>query len=174
VDDAFLDSFLMVTPTGAALSPTIGKWVASEQKRAIAEWRRQFRGDAQVRADKDVTDAEIAASNLILWGDPQSNQILARIADRLPVKWSAQGVMVGKNRYDAATHAPILIYPNPLNPKKYVVLNSGFTFRESDWTSNSRQTPKLPDWAVVDLTTPANTRFPGKIVEAGFFNEDWM
>ena len=31
---------------------------------------------------------------------------------------------------DAAHHVPILIYPNPLNPQRYVVLNSGFTFRE--------------------------------------------
>jgi Prolyl oligopeptidase family len=173
IDDAFLDSFVFVSPTGAPLSPAAGQWVASEEKRAIAEWHRQFRGDAQVRADKDVTDADIASSNLVLWGDPSSNRILARIADRLPVKWTAEGVMLGGKRYDAATHAAILIFPNPLNPKKYVVLNSGFTFREADYLSNARQTPKLPDYAIVDLTTPPDGRFPGKIVQGGFFNEEW-
>lgn len=173
IDDAFLDNFVFVSPTGTPLAPAVATWVASEEKRAIAEWHRQFRGDAQVRDDKDITDADIASSNLVLWGDPSSNQVLARIAGRLPVKWSAEGVMLGKNRYDAATHAPILIYPNPLNPKKYVVLNSGFTFREADYLSNARQTPKLPDYAVVDTRTPPDSRFPGKIVLAGFFNEDW-
>jgi hypothetical protein len=173
VDDAFLDSFVFVTPTGAALSSAAGQWAASEEKRAIAEWHRQFRGDAQVRDDKDVTAADIAASNLVLWGDPSSNRVLARIADRLPVKWTAEGVALGGKRYDAATHAAILIFPNPLNPKKYVVLNSGFTFREADYLSNARQTPKLPDYAIVDLTVPPDGRFPGKIVQAGFFNEDW-
>jgi hypothetical protein len=68
----------------------------------------------------------------------------------------------------------ILIYPNPLNPKKYVVLNSGFTFREADYTSNARQTPKLPDWAIVDTSVPPDGRFPGRILSAGFFNEDWQ
>ena len=62
--------------------------MAAEQKHAITEWRHHFRGDAQVREDKDVSDADIAASNLVLWGDPGSNRILARIADRLPVKWT--------------------------------------------------------------------------------------
>ncbi len=62
--------------------------------------------------------------------------------------------MLGAKHYAAATHAPILIFPNPLNPKKYVVLNSGFTFREADYLSNARQTPKLPDYAIVDITTP--------------------
>ena len=91
----------------------------------------------------------------------------------LPVKWTAEGIVAGANRYAADTHAPILIYPNPLNPKKYVVINSGFTFREFDYLNNARQTPKLPDYAVVDTTTPPGPRYPGKIVQAGFFNEDW-
>jgi hypothetical protein len=163
IDDAFLSSFLFVSPTGTPQSPAVAKWTAAEEQRAIREWRRQFRGDAPVRDDKDVSDADIAANNLILWGDPSSNRILARIADRLPLKWPV------------APQALILIYPNPLNPKKYVVLNSGFTFREPDYLSNARQTPKLPDYAIVDVSTLPDTRsrFPGKILEAGFFDETW-
>jgi hypothetical protein len=173
VDDAFLDSFVFVSPSGTPVAPGVASWVAAEEKRAIVEWRRQFRGDAQVRDDKDISDADIASSNLVLWGDPGSNRVLARIADRLPVKWTAEGLVVGKERYATDTHAPILIYPNPLNPKKYVVLNSGFTFREFDYLNNARQIPKLPDYAVVDTTTPPNERYPGKIVTAGFFDEEW-
>ena len=173
IDDAFLDSFVFVTPTGRALAPAVGQWAASEEKRAIAEWRRQFRGEAQVRDDSAVSEADIAGSNLVLWGDPASNKVLAKIADRLPVQWTAAGVVWNGKTYAAASHAVILIFPNPLNPKKYVVLNSGFTFREADYLSNARQTPKLPDYAIVDLSVPPDARFPGKIVDAGFFNEDW-
>jgi hypothetical protein len=144
------------------VAPAVAPWVASEEKRAIAEWHRQFRGDAQVRNDRDITDADIAGNNLVLWGDPGSNKILARIADKLPKRWPTE-----------AAQALIMIYPNPLNPKKYVVLNSGFTFREADYLSNARQTPKLPDWAIVDTSVPPDSRFPGKILSAGFFNEDW-
>jgi hypothetical protein len=173
IDDAFLDSFVFVSPTGTPLTPAVGKWVETEEARAIKEWRREFRGEALVRKDSDITEADIAASNLVLWGDPSSNRILARIADKLPVKWTASGIVVGKDRFLPETHAAILIYPNPLNPAKYVVLNSGFTFREADYLSNARQTPKLPDYAVADLTTPPDGRFPGKIVSAGFFDEEW-
>jgi hypothetical protein len=173
VDDAFLSSFIFVRPTGTPAAPGIAKWVAAEQAHAIREWRRQFRGEAQVRDDAQITDAEIAASNLVLWGDPGSNRVLARIADKLPVRWEGEALVAGKRRFPATTHAPIAIYPNPLNPKRYVVLNSGFTFREYDYLNNARQIPKLPDWAVVDTTVPPDDRFPGKIVEAGFFNEKW-
>jgi hypothetical protein len=68
---------------------------------------------------------------------------------------------------------PILIFPNPLNPQKYVVLNSSFTYREYDYLNNARQVPKLPDWAVVNLKTPPNSQAPGAIDDAGFFNESW-
>jgi hypothetical protein len=163
IDDAFLDRFVFVSPTGTPVAPAVAAWVAAEEKRAIAEWRRQFRGDAQVRDDKDITDSDIASSNLILWGDPGSNRVLARIAGKLPIQWPAD-----------SARALILIYPNPLNPKKYVVLNSGFTFREADYASNAMQTPKLPDFAIVDTTTPAGAKWPGKIVQAGFFNEEWQ
>ncbi len=75
--------------------------------------------------------------------------------------------------FDAAHHAPILIYPNPLNPKKYVVLNSGFTFREYDYLNNARQIPKLPDWAIMDITKPRTSRHAAGIADAGFFGEEW-
>ena len=126
-----------------------------------------------MREDKDVTDADIAASNLVLWGDPGSNRILARIADRLPREVDRRRRRRGgPTRYPADTHAPILIYPNPLNPKKYVVLNSGFTFREFDYLNNARQMPKLPDYAVVDTTTPPGPPLPrqdraGRLLQRG-------
>ncbi len=173
IDDAFLDSFIVVRPTGEPMISEIAQWAAKEQEHAITAWRSQFRGDAQVRDDSQIGDADIAASNLILFGDPGSNKVLARIIGKLPIQWSKDSITIGQKKYASATNVPVMIYPNPLNPKKYVVINSGFTYREYDYLNNARQTPKLPDYAVVDITTPPDTRFPGKIVDAGFFNEHW-
>ncbi|MFM8470656.1 MAG: hypothetical protein ACKODH_11945 [Limisphaerales bacterium] len=173
IDDAFLDSFLMVRPTGAPLSDRVGKWADTEMKHAIEHWRRQYRGDARVKDDIAITDADIAQHNLVLWGDPASIKFLARVLDRLPIRWDAQNVRAGALTYSSADHVPVLNYPNPLNPRKYVVLNSGFTFREYDYLNNARQVPKLPDYAIVDLNVPVGARFPGGIATAGFFGERW-
>lgn len=173
IDDAFMDSFLMVTPTGAPLNATVGEWAKAEEAHAIRLWRTQMRGDAPVKDDTAVSEADIASSNLVLWGDPRSNKVLARIIDKLPVKWGADGVMLGTRKFAAATNAVVMIYPNPLNPKKYVVINSGNTFREYAQSTNSFQVAYLPDYAVVDLTTPPDARWPGKIAAAGFFGEKW-
>jgi hypothetical protein len=168
-----MDSFIMVKPTGKPLNDKVGEWAAKEMEHAVTHWRQQYRGDAIVMADNVVSDADIANSNLVLWGDPSSNKVLAKIADKLPVKWTAKEITVGAKTYPSDTNVAILIYPNPLNPKKYVVLNSGFTFREYDYLNNARQVPKLPDWAVVDVTTPANSRWPGNVVAADFFTDAW-
>ncbi len=173
IDHAFTNSFIFVKPSGAPLNSTVGGWAKSELERATVEWRRVFRGEARVKADKEISDEDIATSNLILWGDPSSNAVLAKILPKLPIKWTAQAVVFGKKSYPADSHAPVLIFPNPLNPNRYVVLNSGFTFREGATVSNSLQTPKLPDWAIVDLRVPADDRRPGGIVNAGFFDERW-
>jgi hypothetical protein len=174
IDDAFMDSFIFIRPTGHAISPKVGSWVHGEMSRAIDQWRRQFRGDARVKDDSEVSDADISSNNLVLWGDPSSNKLLAKICDKLPIRWDSEFVSVGSDRYDAKHHAPILIYPNPLNAQRYVVLNSGFTFRDYDYLNNARQVPKLPDWAMVDIDVPPSSRWPGGIVNAGFFNEEWQ
>jgi len=173
IDDAFMDSFIMVRPTGKPLSEKAGAWAAAELAHATSHWRQQFRGDARVKDDTDVSEADIAGANLVLWGDPQSNKLLAQIIDKLPIKWDAQNVTLGKKTFASADHLPILIYPNPLNPRRYVVLNSGFTFREYDYLNNARQVPKLPDYAILDLNVPVSARAPGGILDAGFFDERW-
>ncbi len=173
IDDAFMGSFLMVSPSAQPAAPGIAPWVSSEMIHAVKEWRRQFRGEARVKQDKDVSAADISQHNLILWGDPGSNLVLRRIADQLPIKWEGGQLTVGGKSYPAGTHAPVMVFPNPLNPSRYVVLNSGFTYREYDYLNNARQNAKLPDWAIVDTTTPANSRYPGKVVNGGFFGEKW-
>ena len=173
IDDAFMNAFLMVRPTGTAFNEKIAKWTKAEMDYASTQWRKQFRGEAQIKNDADVTDADIAAHNLILWGDPSSNKILAKIAGKLPIKWTAQNIEIGAKTYPADQFAPVLIYPNPLNPTKYVVINSGFTFAEFAAASNSQQTPKLPDWAVLDLTVPVAARLAKGVKDAGFFGEKW-
>ena len=174
IDDAFMESFIFVRPTGRPINQAVGKWVGDELTEAAFQWRRQFRGELRVKEDSAITESDIMANNLILWGDPSSNKLLAKIRNELPIRWTAQSIKVGSKIYDARKHAPVLIYPNPLNPARYIVLNSGFTFPQFAAASNSQQTPRLPDWAVLDLTIPVAERIDGKgVVDADFFGERW-
>lgn len=174
IDHAFMSSFVFVRPSARPLNKVIGDWVESELGHAVTQWRAVFRGDARVIADTAVSADDISNSNLILWGDPSSNAVLKKIAGKLPLKWDGKQLVFAGKTYDAGHIAPILIFPNPLNPARYVVLNSGFTFRESALLNNAQQVPMLPDWAIVDLSTPPDADHPGKILRAGFFDEQWQ
>jgi dienelactone hydrolase len=173
IDDAFMDGFVFVKPTGRATHPAVGAWMEAELARAIDTWRVNFRGAARIVADTDVTPDMIRDLHLVLWGDPASNAVLARILPRLPLEWNAATLRFDGRDYAAASHVPVLVYPNPLAPDRYVVLNSSYTFRQGSSNTNALQTPKLPDWAVVNLDTPPSIAAPGRIEAAGFFDEAW-
>jgi hypothetical protein len=166
IDDAFMDSFVFVIPTGKPMHEKTGAWIAAEQARAIEMWRKFFRGDARVIKDDAVTPDVIASSNLVFWGDPQSNKLLEGVVEKLPIRWTPKEIAVGAQKFPADGHVPVLVYPNPLNPKRYVVLNSGFTFQDQAPASNSRHVPMLPDWAVMDVGAK-------KVAAADFFGEKW-
>lgn len=173
IDDAFLGRFLFVRPTGTPFHEATGAWAQGELAHAIKLWRDLFRGDVRVKDDTAVCDDDLASSNLVLWGDPASNRLLARLLPQLPLAWDARTLSFRGKNYEAAHHAPVLIFPNPLNPTHYVVLNSGIDFREHATGTNALQIAKLPDWAIIDLRAPPGPRWPGRIADAGFFDEAW-
>jgi len=171
IDDAFMDSFMIVRPTGPAFSEALGKWEQAQLAYAISEWQGVFRGEPRVKDDTAITAADIAEHNLVLFGDPSSNAVYKRLAAKLPIQWTAQTVTAGGQTFPADVHVPVMIYPNPLNPRKYVVINSGFTFH--DQSNNDLQAPKLPDWAVVNIAEPGNRQLPLSVKAQGFFDESW-
>lgn len=164
----------MVRPTGKSNHPKVQAWVDAELARFLKEWRKQFRGTARVVDDTKLTETDIAKHHLIVWGDPVSNSVLARMKDNLGFAWTDASVSLSGKPMPSSGHVPVLIRPNPLNPSKYVVVNSGPTYREYDYLNNARQIPRLPDWAVIDLATAPNARRPGAIAAAGFYDERWQ
>jgi hypothetical protein len=79
----------------------------------------------------------------------------------------------GGQTYSASEHAPLLIYPNPANRSRYIVVNSGPTMREEALLNNAQQVAKLPDWAIINLNTAPDAKNPGEVVHAGFFDSQW-
>ena len=173
IDDAFMDSFIFVKPSGKSANPLVQNWVDNEFNRAVKHWRQHFRGEAIIKSDKDVTPQDIANSNLILWGDTDSNILIKKLSDRLPIKWNSKTIALKDKNFDSKDHALIMVYPNPLNTEKYIALNSSFTYREFAYLNNARQVPMLPDWAIIDLKVKPGSEWPGKVAEANFFDESW-
>ena len=173
IDDAFLSRFVFVPPNADPINKSTGEWVQQEMKDAISQWHRQFRGNVIVKNSSELSAVD-RASNLILWGDPKSNPLIAKIAGQLPIEWTEKGIRIKDKTWPANRFVPVLIYPNPMNLRRYIVINSGFTFSEFGHMSNSMQNAKLPDYAVLDMRVPIAERIPKGVAHAGFFGENWQ
>lgn len=178
IDDAFKRAFLVVLPDGKPGAGAVDAWVQGEAEHFLKRWPGLMRGDVITKAAADVTEADMAAHHLVLWGTPATNSLIAKVlaasgANKMPLAWNNKSVTIGTQTFPAINHVPVLCYPNPLSPGKYVILNSGLTFREAHDRTNSLQNPKLPDWAVLDISEPPANETPGKVVAADFFDEHW-
>jgi lysophospholipase L1-like esterase/pimeloyl-ACP methyl ester carboxylesterase len=177
IDDAFTRPFLCVRGTGKPWNPAVQAWADATLKRFADEWARYFRGDLAVKNDKDVTDVDVMRFNLILFGDPGSNSLIARVLPKLPITWTRDQVVVDGRMYSAASYAPVLVQPNrlPDGAGNYVVLNSGHTFHEKELsTLNYLLFPRLGDWAVMKVGDPSADVSKEEPVRAGFFDERWL
>ncbi|MEZ0273841.1 MAG: prolyl oligopeptidase family serine peptidase, partial [Roseimicrobium sp.] len=174
IEDAFLDRFIVVLPEKDSYSEKVNAWVKSESQHFLRRWRSLMRGDAIVKRASEITPEDIQSSHLILWGDARSNPLIAQLLPKMPVRWTADDIVVGSKAADAESNVLVMGYPNPLAPHRRVILNSGLTFREAHDRTNSLQNPKLPDWAILDITVPEDAERAGRVVAADFFDEKWQ
>jgi hypothetical protein len=170
IEDAFLDPFLLVRPTGTPWNAAVNQQSLKTLARFDRLWGKYFRGHPFVKDDKDVTEADFAKYHVVLFGDPGSNKWIAKMAPKLPVKWTKETVTMGDKSYPAKDNYPALIYPNPLHPTKYVVLNTGLTIIEREYNGDYGM-PLWGDYAIVKVGETADV--PQANI-AGLFDEHWQ
>jgi len=134
------------------------------------EWMARANGSVTIKADAEVTREDIAGYNLILFGNARVNSFIAQINDRLPIKFGAAGLIAGDKTLTNGDVGMALVYPNPLNPQRYVVIVGG-TSAESMKTAARLRLHELPDYAVFDNRTLSGEKL--QFVDGGFFDKFW-
>jgi dienelactone hydrolase len=174
IDDAFMQPFVCVRGTGTPWNEAQAAWATWTLERFASEFDKWMRGKVPIVNDTEVTNEMMLEKNVILFGDPGSNAVLAKLAARLPVRWTKTAIEVNGEKYDPATHGVSFIYPNPLAPRKYVVVNSGHTFHAADFQkSNAWLFPRLGDIAVQRFEKDKAEGYDESVVWADFFNSSW-
>ncbi len=174
IDDFMLGPFLCVRPTGKPMHPLANEYALASLDRFSKDFAKWLRGDARIKDDRAISSADIAANSLLLFGDPGSNSVLAQVVRKLPIRWTKESIQVGARTFSAADHVPLLIYPNPLNPKRYIVINSGSTLSAADLEgTNALQYSRLGDYAVMKLDKRPDGAIGNTVATAGIFNQSW-
>ena len=167
IDDAFMDAFLCVKPAGSRGAISGERFCPEAIRSFCGEFPKWMRGDVRVKTVAQFNRADETADNIVAFGTPTTNSLIARAVKTTPIHWTDQAIMVGDRKFDSATHMLSMIYPNPDNPKRYLVINSGHTFHEADFKgTNALLYPRVGDWAVTDIST-------GKVVAEGVFDRNW-
>ncbi len=163
VREAYCGPFLMVYGTQGDVSDARAALLAGR------DWIRFAKGRALLKADRAVSEEDIARNNLILFGDAQSNSLVKRIADALPIRIGPKAFEVGRRRIARPAASLLMIYPNPLNPRRYVVLNVGTVWGRHQ--AINHKLDHVPDFIVFrDKAAPdGNNEF----ICAGYFDPQW-
>jgi hypothetical protein len=173
IDDAFMKPFLCVRGSGTPWNAAVGAYARADLARFQAEWSKHLRGDLRIKDDKDVTEDDTQRYSLVLFGDPGSNALLAKVLPELPLTWTKDKLTWRGKEYSSSTHVPAFVYPSPLDGNRYVVINSGHTFHQDAFEgTNALLYPRLGDHALLRLTDPAKP-LAMEVVTAGLFDEFW-
>lgn len=175
IDDAFMGSFVCVRGTGKPWSQAQHDYAMFVLDRFEQEYDKWLRGKIRIVNDSEVTEEMMQKSNLILFGDPGSNSVMADVLEGLPVKWTTNELLANGKKYNPAKQGLAMIYPNPLQPNRYIVINSGHTFHTPQFeASNAQLYPRLGDFAILDITKDDKGSYKETIDYAVLFNGGWQ
>lgn len=174
IDDAFMHPFLCVIGSGKPWNEDAAAYTKGALQQFQQEWLKFLRGELPIKRDVDVTNEDIASHNLILFGDPGSNSLIAQALGGLPLTWFKDKITINDKTYSSSEHVPALIYPSPFSSEHYVVLNSGHTFHAADFLDNNAMLyPRLGDYAILKLAATKENPLGINVAEAGLFDDFW-
>jgi pimeloyl-ACP methyl ester carboxylesterase len=161
IQDVFMEHPVMIVhgekTTAAMLDDMVDRLISTGDGSGV------LRTGFERKTDANVSDSDLAEKNLILVGTPQQNRFLAKIADKLPVKLLDDGFQIAGKEYRGADVSLAMVYPNPLNPSRYVLLlpERYLGDRPLDY----------PDYVVFQASQDAKR--PGRVVAKGLFDSRW-
>lgn len=168
IEDAYNYPFLIVRGTSG--DDAAERRAAVEKAESFAEeWDKYADGYPRITDDTKVTRQDLARYNLVCFGRPESNLVIRRAARGLPIQLEAKGFVVGERRFSGDDVGLVMIYPNPLEPSRYIVVQSGAFYGEA--LSVNHKYDLLPDFIIFDGAIEDDQT--NRALCAGFFDRRW-
>lgn len=168
VEEVFDTAFLVVIGSGG--DEEVARKTLADALTWAEQWDSFADGVPRVMADTQVTDADIAQYNLVLFGTPGTNSVLARMADKLPIT-------IGDHEYEVRgkTHAGpdlglVMCYPNPLAPDRCVAIYAGELYGAKCGINHKHDL--IPDFIVFE-GKQYNYDDTNRHLVAGYFDMNW-
>lgn len=143
--------------------------------RKVARWAKEWDdfadGPPLVKTDVEVTPEDVQTANLVCFGTPQTNTVLARVADRLPLTIGDHRYVIQGREYKGADLGLVMCYPNPLaRDGHYVLIYAGEYYGQQ--LSINHKHDLLPDFLVFTTQSFGRDQTNDALC-AGYFGMDW-
>jgi pimeloyl-ACP methyl ester carboxylesterase len=173
VKQAYFSPFVLVYGTKADSATT--ELLLHQARLEATEWWKRANGFTEIIPDTEVTKEIMGDYNLILFGGPDENFITHKVNGRLPIRVRNGEVLFGGKKIKGDQIGLEFIYPNPLNPEKFVLVHEGndiggLSF--SDFFSAIYSGAGLPDFIIFDKEV--KQKGWGGVICAGFFDPEWQ
>ncbi len=170
VEDVLNGPFVVVAGTGGTAEER--KSLAEKAATWCKEWDDFADGAPPLTTDAQVTDEAAATHNLVLFGTPTTNSVIAGIADQLPIRVEDHKYTVAGKTYAGPDLGLVLCYPNPKHPDRYVLIYSGETFGRHLGINHKHDL--LPDYFIFSTDSFSSWDDTDRHVCAGFFDLNWQ
>lgn len=132
-------------------------------------WKTFADGDATLKSASQISEADKANFNLILFGTRATNPLLAQIADDLPLELTPTGYRIGEKTVEARDIGLRMVWKSPWNDARLIGVCSGETWGTG--LPPNHIWDLIPDYMIYDYRTEDDgTNRP---LEAGFFDGNW-
>jgi hypothetical protein len=166
----FASKFIVIKGTSGSLPEKKG--LSDLADTVNKYWYQRYFTSCKIKNDIEVTEKDIAEANLILLGNYDSNTILSKLKDILPVKITKTGIQTDKKMTNGDRLCFYMIYPNPLNRTKYVAI---IGYNNPNNISLGSETGSFDDvsnygWYDYKVWKADNTN---EAILLGYFKQNW-
>lgn len=121
VNDFFSKPFLLVGSSRGTLKEQV--LYKSITDSFTLNWKTNFlAAQFSIKKDVELTDLDIKNYNLIVVGNNNTNALLKRVYNKLPVKIEKQYITIGDRNFNGSGLSYTFIHPNPLNTARYILV----------------------------------------------------
>jgi len=142
----------------------------------INGWRDWQKQEPRVFEDTAMKDADVAKYSLLLIGGPDANRVTAQLATRLPLQISTDRIAIDGKSFAVKDAGVQMIYPNPLNPERYVWIAAGTSTDGMYFCGPSPTNSYDWEYIVMDGHIPARGQSASSLktrVVSGMFDYNW-
>jgi pimeloyl-ACP methyl ester carboxylesterase len=167
--------FMIVAGT-ISKDSTMKKLILQKAEMIVNNWKYGQKYEPRFKKDVEVTDSDMINYTLFLLGGAGDNSVTAKIFGKIPFQIDSNGITIDGKLFKAKNAVLQAIYPNPLNPERYVAVaaaNSGTGFYFFN-PYNSELNDY--DFFISDGKIPnysAGAKDEKILIASGFFDNNW-